>query len=202
MVRFRIEGTEPLEQFRAKGQPVIFAFWHGQILPLVHVHRNQGAVALVSDHSDGEYMARVIQRHGFGLARGSSTRGGVKGLKSALRAARAGKDLGITPDGPKGPRQVFKWGALVAAQLTGHPIIPVAVGANRAWYFNSWDRFMLPKPFSTLTVRYGPPTFVPRDSTESKLGEVALNLEEELKKATLELNPEESRIREDLNAGR
>ena len=201
-VRCRREGRENYERFRAQGQPVIFAFWHGQLLPLVHFHRNEGIVVLVSDHSDGEYIARVILRHGFGLARGSSTRGGVKGLKSFLRAARKGKDLGITPDGPKGPRQVFKWGALVAAQITGHPIIPVTLGANRAWYLKSWDRFMLPKPFSTLTIRYGAPTMVPRDSTEATLEEVAMKLEEELKSATLELNPEESRIREELNAGR
>lgn len=194
------EGAENYEQFRARGEPVIFAFWHGQLLPLVHIHRNEGVVVLISDHSDGEYLTRVILRHGYGVARGSSTRGGVKGLKGILRAAKEGKDLGFTPDGPKGPRQVFKWGALVAAQLTGSPVIPVALGADRAWYLNSWDRFMIPKPFSTLRVRYGTPRRVPRKGGEEVLKSIALELEEELRRFTLELNPQEARIREELDA--
>jgi len=201
-VRCEREGAENFEQFRARGEPVIFAFWHGQLLPLVHLHRNEGVVVLVSDHSDGEYITRVILRHGFGVARGSSTRGGVKGLKGILRAAKEGKDLGFTPDGPKGPRQVFKWGALVAAQLTGFPVIPLALGADRAWYLNSWDRFMIPKPFSTLRVRYGAPRWVPRRGGEEALKGVALELEEELRRFTLELNPQEARIREELDAER
>ena len=194
------EGEENYKRFRARGEPVIFAFWHGHLLPLVHFHRNEGIVVLVSDHSDGEYIARVILRHGFGVARGSSTRGGVKGLKGILRAAREGHDLGITPDGPKGPRQAVKLGTVVAAQLTGLPIIPVSVGANRAWHVKSWDRFMVPKPFSTLKIRYGAPIRVPREAEESALEELARQLEGELKAAALELNPQEARIREELNA--
>ncbi len=122
-VRCEREGTENFLQFRRRGEPLIFVFWHGQLLPLVHFHRNEGIVVLVSDHSDGEYITQVIHRHGFETARGSSTRGGVKGLKGVLRAAREGKDLGFTPDGPKGPRHEFKRGALVAAQLTGLPLV-------------------------------------------------------------------------------
>jgi lysophospholipid acyltransferase (LPLAT)-like uncharacterized protein len=201
-VRCHMEGVENLEQFRARGEPVIFAFWHGQLLPLIHYHRNQGAVVLVSDHSDGEYIARVMLRHGFGLARGSSTRGGVKGLKGILRAAREGRDLGFTPDGPKGPRQVFKWGALVAAQLTGLPVIPISLGADRAWQFKSWDRFMIPKPFSSLRIRYGAPRWVPRDAGKEALKMAALEMEEEMRRFTLELDPQEARIREELNAER
>ena len=194
------EGDENLLQFRRKGEPVIFVFWHGQLLPLVHYHRNEGIVVLVSDHSDGEYIARIIHRHGFGLARGSSTRGGVKGLKAILRAARDGKDLGFTPDGPRGPRHEFKRGAIVAAQLTGLPLIPLAVGADRAWYINSWDRFMIPKPFSSLRIRYGAPRWVPRGATEMEMDAVALEIQEELRDFTLDLNPREGRIREEIDA--
>jgi lysophospholipid acyltransferase (LPLAT)-like uncharacterized protein len=201
-VRLNKEGADNYEQFRSRGEPVLFAFWHGHLLPLVYFHRNEGVVVLVSDHSDGEYIARVILRHGFEVARGSSTRGGVKGLKGILRAAREGRDLGITPDGPTGPRQVVKLGTVVAAQLTGLPIIPVSVGANRAWHVRSWDRFMVPKPFSTLRIRYGTPVCVPRRAEEPALKELARRLEEELKAAALELNPQEARIREELNAPR
>jgi lysophospholipid acyltransferase (LPLAT)-like uncharacterized protein len=200
LVRCTREGAENLQQFRRRGEPVVFVFWHGQLLPLVHFHRNEGIVVLVSDHSDGEYITRVILRHGFGAARGSSTRGGVKGLKGILRAIRNGKDLAFTPDGPKGPRHVFKWGALTAAQLSGAPVIPVAVGADRAWYLKSWDRFMIPKPLSSLRIRYGPPRWVPREASEEELKRLAADLEKELKQLTLELNPAEAKIRKELHA--
>jgi lysophospholipid acyltransferase (LPLAT)-like uncharacterized protein len=124
----------------------------------------------------------------------------VKGLKGILRAAREGKDLAFTPDGPKGPRHVFKGGAVVAAQLTGLPIIPLSLGADKAWYLKSWDRFMIPKPFSRLTIRYGSPRFVPRDASEAVIKETTAELEEELKRYTLELNPAEAAIREEAGA--
>jgi lysophospholipid acyltransferase (LPLAT)-like uncharacterized protein len=200
LVRCRREGAENYQQFRRQGKPVIFVFWHGHLLPLVHYHRNEGIVVLVSEHKDGEYIARVIHRHGFQTARGSSTRGGVKGLKAILRAAREDRDLGFTPDGPKGPRHAFKRGALLAAQITGLPLITVAVGADRAWYLKSWDRFMIPKPFSALRIRYGEPRWVPRDASEEVLSAVAQELEGRLREHTLELNPAEALIREELHA--
>jgi lysophospholipid acyltransferase (LPLAT)-like uncharacterized protein len=124
----------------------------------------------------------------------------VKGLKGILRAAREGKVLGFTPDGPKGPRHEFKWGALTAAQLTGLPLVTIGVGADRAWYLNSWDRFMIPKPFSSVRIRYGAPRWVPRDATEEDLKRMARELEEELRQFTLELNPAEAMIREESYA--
>ncbi len=194
------EGEENIRSLRREGQPFIFVLWHGQLLPLVHYHRNEGIVVLVSDHSDGEYITRVLLRHGYGTTRGSSTRGGVKGLKGILRAAREGRELGFTPDGPKGPRQVFKTGALVAARMTGFPLITLTVGAERAWYLNSWDRFMIPKPFTTLRIRYGSPRWVPRRASDEEMIAVGKELQEELRRSTLELNPEEARIREELRA--
>lgn len=189
------EGWEHLAELRRRRQPVVFVFWHGQLLPLVYYHRNEGIVVLVSEHGDGEYIARVIHRYGFGTVRGSSTRGGVKGLKGLLRAAREGRDLGISPDGPRGPRQVFKRGALLAAQLSGLPLLPLAAGCDRAWYLKSWDRFMIPKPFSTLRIRYAPPRWVPRRGTPRELEALALEVEEELKAMSLDLNPLEAAFR-------
>jgi lysophospholipid acyltransferase (LPLAT)-like uncharacterized protein len=199
-VRCRREGSEHYQQFRRRGEAVIFVFWHGHLLPLVHYHRNEGIVVLVSEHKDGEYITRVIRQHGFGTARGSSTRGGVKGLKAILRAAREGRDLAFTPDGPKGPRHKFKRGALLAAQITGLPLITVAVGADRAWHLRSWDRFMIPKPFSSVRIRYGEPRWVPRNAPEEVLAAVAQELEDELKEFALELNPAEPGVREGSHA--
>lgn len=181
-------GTEHFERFRRQGTPVVFVFWHGQLLPLVHVHRNEGIVVLVSEHADGEYIAQVIERHGFGTVRGSSTRGGSKGLRALVREARAGRDLALTPDGPQGPRGRFKPGALLAAQLTGLPVVPLAVGASGGWRFRSWDGFLVPKPFSTIRVEYLPPRFVPRGAGRSEVESLARELGGELDVLTAALS--------------
>jgi len=169
-------GTEHYLQFRRNRTPVVFVFWHGQILPLVHYHRDEGIVVLVSEHADGEYITQVIRRHGFGTVRGSSTRGGTKGLKGLIRAARAGRDLALTPDGPRGPLGDFKPGALAVAQTTGLPVVPVAVGASAGWRFKSWDAFLVPKPFARVTIGYGEPLWVPRDANRNDLEGLARGL--------------------------
>jgi lysophospholipid acyltransferase (LPLAT)-like uncharacterized protein len=185
--RIERRGTEHFERFRREGTPVVFVFWHGQLLPLVHVHRREGIVVLVSEHDDGEYISRVIERNGFGTVRGSSTRGGSKGLRALVRAARAGRDLALTPDGPRGPRGVFKPGALLAAQLTGLPVVPLAVGASRGWRFRSWDGFLVPEPLSTIVVEYLPPRYVPRDSSRREIERQAAEIGGELDELTARL---------------
>jgi lysophospholipid acyltransferase (LPLAT)-like uncharacterized protein len=166
-------GQERYRALHRAGQRVVFVFWHQQLLPLVHYHRGEGIVVLVSEHGDGEYITRVILRHGFGVARGSSTRGGSQGLRQLVRAAREGHDLAITPDGPRGPARVFKPGALVAARLTGLPVVPLAVAASSAWHVNSWDRFMVPRPLARLHIAYGEPIEVPRGADEADVEALA-----------------------------
>lgn len=166
-------GREHYERFRKVGQPVMFVFWHGQLLPLVHYHRHEGIVVLVSEHEDGEYIARVIERSGFGTVRGSSTRGGTKGLKGLVRAARDGHDLGVTPDGPRGPRGVFKPGALSAARIAGLPVVPISVRASSGWRFRSWDGFLVPRPLARITIEYHEPRHVPADADRDALARMA-----------------------------
>jgi len=178
--RVRRVGSEHYEEFRRLGQPVVFVFWHGQMLPLVHYHRHERIVVLISEHDDGEYLARVAERNGFVTVRGSSTRGGTKGLRGLVRAAREGRDVALTPDGPTGPPREFKPGALVVAQMTGLPVIPMSVGASSGWRFKSWDGFMVPRPFSTITIEYAAPRFVARDATRAELAEVAREIGVEL----------------------
>jgi len=176
-LRYRIEGAEHFQRLRSEGRPVIFAFWHAGILPLAYLHRNEGAMVLVSRHADGEYITRVLKRLGFRTARGSSTRGGVQGLRELIRAVRNGTDAAITPDGPRGPARKFKAGGLLLAQLTGAPIIPVGLASKQVWRLDSWDGFLVPRPFAALDVRYGEPHYVPRDSTGDELEEHARRLE-------------------------
>ncbi|MGB1778868.1 MAG: lysophospholipid acyltransferase family protein [Longimicrobiales bacterium] len=166
-------GVEHYLQFREVEQPIMFVFWHGQLLPLVHYHRHEGIMVLVSEHDDGEYVTRVIHRHGFGTVRGSSTRGGSKGLKGLVRAAKQGRDLAVTPDGPKGPPGVFKPGALAAAQMCGLPVVPIALTASAGYRFRSWDGFLLPRPFSRIRIEYLEPRMIPRDTTREDLDRIA-----------------------------
>jgi len=178
--RLRREGQEHYLCHRRNGGPVVFVFWHGQLLPLVHYHRQEGIVVLVSEHADGEYITRVIQRHGFGVARGSSSRGAAKGLKALIRAARRGKDLALTPDGPQGPPRVFKPGALLAAQVTGLPVVPLGVGASGGWRLRSWDGFLIPHPFSRIGVVYGEARVIPRGVDRDELDAMAQGIGREL----------------------
>jgi lysophospholipid acyltransferase (LPLAT)-like uncharacterized protein len=162
-------GAEHYQSRRARGEHQIFALWHGMLLPLTYYHQGEGAVVLVSEHADGEYISRVLHRMGYQTARGSSTRGGTKGLRGLVRAAREGRDLAVTPDGPRGPARIFKPGVLVAAQLTGLPIIPVGVGVSSSWHANSWDRFTVPRPLARIRIHYGEPVEIPRRLDEKEL---------------------------------
>jgi lysophospholipid acyltransferase (LPLAT)-like uncharacterized protein len=179
-VRFRSEGDESYRRFRREGTPVIFSAWHGQLLPLAYRHRDEGVVALVSEHADGEYLVRLIERIGFRTVRGSSTRGGIQGLKGLIREVREGHDLTITVDGPRGPAREFKPGALLAAQTSGAPVVPVGMACSAAWHLDSWDRFMVPKPLSTVRIAYGKPTWIERDADRTALDAAARALGAEM----------------------
>ena len=182
--RFDVVGREQYEQFTRAGQPVIFVLWHGRLLPSTYLRRGEGMGALISQHRDGEYIARIAAAWGYHPIRGSSSRGGTAALRELVREVKNGRSLAITPDGPRGPRERMKPGALVVAQLTGAPIIPAASGCARAWWFGSWDRFLVPKPFSTIRVAYGEPLYVPRDIDQSELERHELRLEDRLTRLT------------------
>ena len=140
------------------------------MLPLLWQHREEGVIVLISEHRDGELVARAAASLGFGLIRGSSTRGADRALISIIRELQAGKQVAITPDGPKGPNQKFAPGALVAAQRADCFIVTLGVTADRAWRLKSWDRFMIPKPFARVTIAYGDPVKVlassPREAAD------------------------------------
>ena len=179
-LRIERTGHQHLKRLKENGTPVIFVFWHGRLLPLIHAHRHDGIVVLVSEHRDGDYLAGVLHHFGFGTVRGSSTRGGVRGLKGLIRAARRGLDLAITPDGPRGPNRELKLGALTVARMTGLPLVPVGVGVSSAWRVRSWDQLLVPKPFSTVRVAYGRPSSVPRHAGQAEIDEVIGSLKSEL----------------------
>ena len=158
--RIRVIGDAGLRAARARRHPVIFSLWHGQMLPLLYQHRNEGVAILISEHRDGELIAQVAHRLGFGSVRGSTTRGAGRALLALVRAVESGRDIAITPDGPKGPAKSFAPGALAVAQRTGALIVPTTAHARSAWRLRSWDSFLIPRPFARVVVSYGEPTAV------------------------------------------
>jgi hypothetical protein len=141
-------------------RPFVAVFWHGQMLPLLWWHRNRGIAILISEHGDGEIIARIAQRLGYELVRGSTSRGAERALLESIRTVSSGTPVAITPDGPRGPAHSFAAGALLVSHRAGAPILPVAAAASRAWRLRSWDRFIIPKPFARVTVAYGEPAIV------------------------------------------
>lgn len=158
--RLTLVGREAVERCRADGVPIVFSFWHGDILPLLWLHRDEGIHALVSEHRDGEAVARSAESLGFRTVRGSTTRGAGRALLGLVRVLRAGGEVAVTPDGPRGPARTFAPGALIAAQRADAVVIALGVHVDRAWRLRSWDRFQIPKPFARVTVAYAPPTRV------------------------------------------
>jgi lysophospholipid acyltransferase (LPLAT)-like uncharacterized protein len=179
-------GLEHVSEAKAATGNTLFAFWHGRLLPLVYVHRNQGINVLVSTHQDGEYIARVIHGLGFGTSRGSSTRGGIRALRELMQAGNARLDLAITPDGPKGPREKVQPGVVYLAKRLGLPVIPIGASSRPSIRAGSWDRFMVPLPFARCTVVYGRPV-VFDDSVSAEAIDVArTDLERRIEQVTRE----------------
>jgi lysophospholipid acyltransferase (LPLAT)-like uncharacterized protein len=168
-LRVHVENDEAYRELMAPGKPVILVLWHGRLLPLGFIHRGQDVVGLASRSADGEYIARVLQRWGFEVVRGSSSGGGDIAFRQLIRVVHGGRSVAVTPDGPRGPREKFKPGVIQLARITGAPLVPVAIAASRAWWFVGWDRFMVPKPFARLAVKYGDPITVARDADPATL---------------------------------
>ncbi|MDT8423611.1 MAG: lysophospholipid acyltransferase family protein [Desulfuromonadales bacterium] len=157
LMKTEIIGTEHLAGCYARGEQVIFSYWHDQLLLMVKAYDGPGAVALVSPSRDGDFLARIIHLLGHETIRGSSHRGGRAALKEMISCAQTKTDFVLTPDGPKGPRHVVKDGVVQLARVTGRPIIPLAFVCSRGYRFNSWDRFLLPYPFSRGVYAFGAP---------------------------------------------
>jgi lysophospholipid acyltransferase (LPLAT)-like uncharacterized protein len=155
----------------------VFTLWHGEMLPLLWYHRNQGVAVLVSEHTDGELIAQILGSMGYRTIRGSTSRGAGRALIGVVRTLREGGDVAITPDGPRGPRHKFAPGAAVAAQRSGAPIVPTVAHVDRYWKLKTWDGFMIPKPFARITVSYGQVAHV-RAGSPREAADDAARLEE------------------------
>ena len=164
--RVRVHGRDALLRRRASDPRVVLTLWHGQMLPILWAHR-QATGVMISEHRDGEIIARLVARFGFFAIRGSSSRGGARALLAAVQAVRDGADLAITPDGPRGPRHAFAAGALVVAYRAAVDVVTIVAHSDRVWRLASWDAFELPKPFARVTVLYGEPRAVVGENVQA-----------------------------------
>jgi lysophospholipid acyltransferase (LPLAT)-like uncharacterized protein len=161
-VRLRFHGDERIREWERTEKRFILAFWHRHLLLMPYAYQGRRISVLVSQSRDGEQIARTVARLGIDSSRGSSSRGGIAGMRSLLRKAAEGWDIAFTPDGPRGPLREVQPGVILAAAATGLPIQPVAIAASRAKLLRSWDRFLVPLPFSQVHIVYGEPLTVER----------------------------------------
>jgi lysophospholipid acyltransferase (LPLAT)-like uncharacterized protein len=179
-----ILGAETEREFVRAQKPAIYVLWHGRLLPCAWNYRHLGLRTLISRNRDGDHITGMIQRWGFGVIRGSSSRGATGAQMGIVRALREGASVALTPDGPRGPRQKMKLGPIRAAMATGVPIIPVSAGAAAGWYFGRWDRFLVPRPFTWVPVALGRPIWTGEPSSEEDVEEVAARVEMALNNLT------------------
>ncbi len=175
-VRLRYHEAEGIRAAEREGRHFILAFWHRHLLLMPYGYRGRRISVLVSQSRDGELIARTVARLGIDSSRGSTTRGGMAGMRALLRKAGEGYDLAFTPDGPKGPASVVQPGVILAAMATGLPIQPVAMAASRCRRLRSWDRFVVPLPGARVHFVYGEPLAVPRRGGPDEAAEAAAEL--------------------------
>jgi lysophospholipid acyltransferase (LPLAT)-like uncharacterized protein len=180
-LRWRVEGLEHYDAIVASGRQPVMAFWHGRILPATFYFRRRGIVVITSENFDGEWIARIIERFGYGTARGSTTRGGRKAILQLVRDMRKGRPAGFTVDGPRGPARVAQPGAIWLARATGNPVLPFHLEASAHWTAKSWDRTQIPKPYSTVALVVGEPIEVTRETSDDGLEAVRAGLDERLR---------------------
>jgi lysophospholipid acyltransferase (LPLAT)-like uncharacterized protein len=180
-LRWRTEGVEHLQAVEHSGRRPIMAFWHGRILAATYFFRRRGIVVITSENFDGEWIAGIIERFGYGTARGSTSRGGRKALRQLVRDMRAGSPAAFTVDGPRGPARIVQPGAVWLARATGNPVLPFHIEARRYWTLASWDRTQIPKPFSTVAVVIDTPLDVAADAGDDAIERARLELETRLR---------------------
>jgi lysophospholipid acyltransferase (LPLAT)-like uncharacterized protein len=157
--RYSLEGTTFINPFVDRNKAVIYCFWHSHILPLAYIFRNVGVTAIVSASKDGDRATAVAQRWKHDTIRGSSSKNQVSVIRQCGRALRDNRGIVIIPDGPHGPRETVKPGVAMIALMTNAPVYPVFALPQKTWRLKSWDRFMIPKPFARIIVRFGEPLF-------------------------------------------
>jgi lysophospholipid acyltransferase (LPLAT)-like uncharacterized protein len=184
-LRLEVVGREKLDRFKKEGRPVIFVYWHNRLLYTSYYLRKERVTVMASQSRDGALIAWVARIFGIRSVRGSSSRGGIRAVSELARLMHeGGGNVGITPDGPRGPKYTLQRGALILAKKTKAPILPVSINFNRKKVFQSWDRFLFPYPLSKAVMIFGDPFQVPEDARGEKMERLRSELEERLCQVT------------------
>lgn len=169
-LRLETINTEFYIEAKKRGENFIFAFWHNNffIMPFIYNKYLPGAKisALTSRSRDGEYISRVLEKFNFCIVRGSSTRGGSEAIRLMAQELKNKKDIAITPDGPRGPRHEIQSGVITLSQISGCPIVPIGYTVEKKKVLHTWDKFVIPKPFSKGKLVLGDPIFIPKDANQ------------------------------------
>ncbi|MBC2695625.1 MAG: lysophospholipid acyltransferase family protein [Desulfobacteraceae bacterium] len=185
-MKIELRGFEKVRTI-INSRKFIYAAWHSRLLLLNYLSKGSEGTAMVSASEDGEFVAKILQRQGHEAIRGSTTRGGIKALSGLIKNIKEKQRPGlIIPDGPQGPRFKVKLGIIILARKTGYPILPFGYSAKRMKVFASWDRFILPYPFTKCLGIYGKPFYVPKNAGKDDLMRYRNLLEKELNCLTLE----------------
>ena len=176
-VRVKVEGFEHVEKLRRAGAPIVYAFWHSRLLYLSYSPLFRGTAAMVSQHRDGEYIARVIQALGSVAVRGSTSRNATRALAERARLGRSGVPAGLTVDGPRGPAEQVQGGVIELASLAGATIVPLTFHCRPAWRLKSWDRFLVPRGYGRGILLFAPPIEVPSPCSRQQLEEKRLEVQ-------------------------
>ncbi|SNB45018.1 lysophospholipid acyltransferase family protein [Geobacter sp. DSM 9736] len=182
-LRVRLVNVEIPRGYHERGEGIIQVMWHSRLCVSPFAYQGNKGHILISSHGDGEIIARITALFGFEHIRGSSSKGADKALKQMLRLARRNEDLIVTPDGPRGPAEVVKPGVAQIAKLTGLPVLPFAISASRKVRLKSWDRFMIPLPFTKCFFVWGEPL---RCGVEEEIEQFRQRVEGALCKVTAE----------------
>lgn len=179
----RIEGPESERDVLAGSATALYTTWHQRMFYLARFMKSRRVSILVSQSRDGTYGAVTAKHLGFRTVRGSSSRGGARALMLVSRRLKDGQPVGIFADGPRGPARTAKPGPVLLAARNGVPLLPVMWGADRCWVLDTWDRYLIPKPFARVAVRFGDPIYVPRSTRREDLEPYRTRFEDEMNKA-------------------
>jgi len=176
-LRLRTPGYESVKHLNGG---VIICGWHGKSLIPGYFFRNKGVWVVISQSRDGEIQNVVFSSLGYNVIRGSTGRGGVRAAVESIRALKKGATMAMTPDGPRGPSGVVQGGVMLMAQKSGAALVPVGISAKPRWIAHSWDRYLVPVPFSRAVFLFGEPIYVAEDATEEEVEAKRLELEKQI----------------------
>jgi lysophospholipid acyltransferase (LPLAT)-like uncharacterized protein len=183
-LRLDVIGAKEIIEGKKAGKNYIFAFWHNEffIMPYYYIKKvgKYPISVLASKSKDGEYISRLLYKFGFTTARGSTSFGGETALRLLIKEIEKGNDVAVTPDGPRGPRHIVHPGIVTLSSLTGCPIVPVGYRVNRKKILNTWDKFIIPCPFTKGIISAADPVFVPKNISDQEKEDIRKKVENAL----------------------